>query len=203
MPAIYNPPYDSPIEDIFARHYVNYASETIAFTPQASINTLCGVFILDFLLEDGSGYRVGIECDGKEFHDAARDEWRDAMILGEHHVDVIYRVRGSDIVYYMEDVLYILSKFEPSLFKHRATNNLSVLASYEAQQMAKSRDSESYIFEYKNSEDIGFLHLSARRYTVPTNERRFWQAAYTYALSIGGGKLTDVIDQYRKAHGIT
>lgn len=49
------------------------------------------------------GYRIGIECDGKKFHNASRDEWRDAMILGGEHLDVIYRLRGSDINFYIED----------------------------------------------------------------------------------------------------
>lgn len=197
MPAIYLPPYDSPIEDIFARNYVTYAADNLTFTPQVRVNTLCGVFVLDFLIEDELGYRVGIECDGKNFHDASRDEWRDAMLLGEQHVDVIYRVRGNDIVYYIEDILYMLAKLEPSLFKPHATHNLDVLASVEAQQMPKSRHSESYICAYNNDEDIGFLHLSARRHAMPVSERRFWQAAYNYALSVGGGKLDDVIAHYR------
>lgn len=67
MPATYSPPYDSPIEDSFALCYVKYAALDIDFIPQFEVNTLCGPFIVDFALIDQSGYRIGVECDGKDF----------------------------------------------------------------------------------------------------------------------------------------
>src|SRR6185437_14036254 len=131
MPPIYQPPYDSPIEDQFAQHYVKYAGDDVAMSPQVKIKTICGTFIVDFVLTTPAGCRVGIECDGKEYHDASRDEWRDAMVLGDHHLDAMYRIRGSDITYHLDDVLYLLSVLEPNLFAPRATGNLKVLASQE------------------------------------------------------------------------
>jgi hypothetical protein len=197
MPVFYTPPYDSPIEDMFVRHYERYAVSSAELVPQKEIKTICGNFILDFRIQDETGYRVGIECDGKEFHEESRDEWRDAMILGGDHVDVIYRLRGSDINFYIEDVLYLLSVLEPQLFKERATVDLDVLASPEVKQLQKNRGRDHYFFEYRNGDDKGLFRLEARRRKVPDGERRFWQAAYRYAQEIGGGRLNDDIASYR------
>lgn len=201
MTARYSPPYDSPIEDLLALYYVRYASDAVDLISQVEVKTLCGVFIVDFVIRDRSGNRVGIECDGKEFHDESRDEWRDAMILGEGHLDVIYRLRGSDLNYYVEDVLYLLAELEPGLFGPRAIANLKALASPEVQGVHKSHDRDNYFFQYRNGEDVGSFRLETRRRIVPAGQRRFWQAAYRYTLSVGGGKLDEVIASYRKNRG--
>lgn len=198
MPATYSPPYDSPIEDSFALHYVKYAAPDIDLIPQFKVNTLCGTFIVDFALIDKSGYRVGVECDGKKFHEESHDEWRDAMILGENHLDAIYRIRGSDIHYYIEDVLFLLAALEPNQFNVRAASNLRGLASPEAQEVPKGHGIDQYKFRYRNGNDIGFFNVEARRRAVPATQRRFWQAAHSYAVSIGGGKLDTVISSYRE-----
>lgn len=80
---IYQPPYDSPIEDAFAYYFVmKYAAEDVDLTTQVEASTICGKFRLDFVLCAREGFRAGVECDGKDFHNPSRDEWRDAMILG-------------------------------------------------------------------------------------------------------------------------
>ncbi|OAZ99911.1 hypothetical protein ADS46_12540 [Halomonas sp. G11] len=48
----------------------------LSFFLKRRLTPIYGRFILDFLVQDETGFRVGIECDGKEFH----EEWRDAMI---------------------------------------------------------------------------------------------------------------------------
>ena len=198
MSVIYTPPYDSPIEDIFVRYYERYAALSAKLTPQKEVKTICGNFILDFLIEDEAGYRVGIECDGKEFHEESRDEWRDAMILGDSHVDVMYRLRGSDINFYIEDILYILSKLEPDLFRERANKNLEILASTEAKGLNADHSRDHYLFEFQNEHDKGLFRLEARRRMVPVGQRRFWQEAYGYAKKLGGGRLNEIIANYRK-----
>lgn len=197
MPANYNPPYESPIEDIFARSYERYAAHSVNVFPQKEVETICGRFILDFLIQDEAGHRIGIECDGRRFHDESRDEWRDSMILGDSHADVIYRLRGVDINYFIEDILYLLAELEPTIFRERARADLEVLASPEVKAQKKRHDIECYFFNYYNSNDKGFFRLEARRRDASTSERRFWQTAYKYAKEIGGGRLDDVINHYR------
>lgn len=198
MPPTYQPPYDSPIEDEFALHYVKYAADSVLLSPQVKTQTICGLFIVDFVLSTPTGYRVGIECDGKEYHAPSRDEWRDAMILGEHHVDVIYRLRGSDITYHLEDVLYLLSELEPSLFSSRGIINLGCLATHEAREQTKGHDIDNYLIHYQDEDIAGSLNVEARRRIVPAGQRRFWQSAYRHAASLGGGQLDAVIADFRQ-----
>jgi len=94
---IYNPSYDSPLEDIFAFNIVKYLDHGVSFRPQVEVNTICEVFRVDFMVQAPGGKKIVFECDGKEFHDAFRDEWRDAMILGAGEADIIYRLRGSTL----------------------------------------------------------------------------------------------------------
>lgn len=62
---------------------------------------------------------MGFECDGKEFHDEYRDEWRDGMILAEAAVDTIYRFRGKDLFSFLEDCVYAIFQNDPWLFNDR------------------------------------------------------------------------------------
>ncbi|WP_109123598.1 hypothetical protein [Dyella sp. C11] len=172
---------------------------------QAEVNTLCGRFVLDFVLTGLSGHRVGIECDGKAFHDESRDEWRDAMIIGGGFVDEIYRIRGSDIVHNMDDVLYLLACFEPDLFDPRAQANLGVIARQEVIEFGHDRELDRWHVHYVG--DDGFVEgsflMEARRRMIPSRQRRFWSVAYQYAVSVGGGQLDDVIAAYRRGRDRT
>lgn len=69
---------------------------------------------MDFHFVTAGNVRVGIECDDREFHDESRDEWRCAMILGDYHVYVIYKLRGRHITNFIEDILVVLQKIEIS-----------------------------------------------------------------------------------------
>jgi len=79
---MYDPPYESPLEDLFAWNAVKYLGETVAFDKQVEVDTICGKFRLDFLAVSPES-RVAFECDGVEYHEPRRDEWRDAMIQVE------------------------------------------------------------------------------------------------------------------------
>lgn len=192
MAVFYKPPYDSPIEDRLVFHFVNYAALDLELTPQVAVDTLCGRFVLDFVALTPAGYRVGIECDGKDFHDAGRDEWRDAMILGDGYADAIYRIRGSDIHYVIHDVLYLMASFDPVLFSPRAPAKLAVEASDEARQLALVEDTDRYSAHYTNGSDIGNLEVVVRRRAIPQGQRRFWESAYRHAKKLGGGPLDEV-----------
>lgn len=196
-PPQYAPPYDSPIEDLFAKHFLRYAAAGITFEPQYSVHTLCGTFIVDFLIVDAGGRRIGIECDGKDFHDLARDEWRDGMILGDVHIDAIYRFRGRDLHHAWEDVMYFLCSMEPSVFDPWAPRNLHVLSSDEVRENARDPHREFYAFGYRDREIAGDFTAIARRQDLPASRRSFWQAAYRFAVRIGGGPLDEVMQRFR------
>jgi hypothetical protein len=197
MPVTYSPPYDSPIEDAFARHFSEYASESINLATQVHVTTICGLFILDFLITTSNGHRIGIECDGKEFHNESRDEWRDGMILGEAHVDTIYRLRGADINHRIEDVLLVLCNLEPGLFNSRARAKLRTLASDEALQMSANTEQDVYSALIASESEMGTLRIEARRRIIPLGQRRFWMTAYKFAVAHNGGNLDDLMATYR------
>ncbi|MEJ5152844.1 hypothetical protein [Comamonas sp. MYb396] len=197
-PPQYNPPYENATDDLFARHFLRYAAAGISFEPQHGMQTLCGDFIIDFLVVDHEGRHIGIECDGKESHDLSRDEWRDGMILGEKHLDAIYRFRGQDLHYAWEDVMYFLFSMEPTIFATNAPLNLEVLISEEVRESTQDRYREFYSFRYPQECKIPCDFLSiARRRDLPGDRRNFWQTAYHFAASIGGGPLDEVIHRFR------
>ena len=90
----YDPPFESPIEEIFAWNMSKFLSEKIRLEKQVVIRTLWGNFRADFMITTDTE-KIIFECDGKEYHNAGRDEWRDALILGSSDIDYVYRFRGS------------------------------------------------------------------------------------------------------------
>lgn len=197
-PPQYKPPYDSPIEDLFAKYFLHYAVAGIEFKPQYPIQTLCGDFIVDFLIVDSAGRRIGIECDDKEFNDLSRDEWRDGMILGDAHLDAIYRFRGQDLRYAWEDVMYFLCSLEPTVYDACAPRNLHVLSSEEVRESTQNLHREFYSFRYRDNVIPVDFSAVARRRDLPLEQRNFWQTAFYFAASIGGGSLDEVIQRFRK-----
>ena len=201
MTFIYSPPYDSPIEDMFACHLSKFIAKNIVAKTQVPVDTICGCFILDFVFESPRIGKIAIECDGRDFHNESRDEWRDAMILGEKVVDKIYRIRGSDIIYHIYDVLYCISSLESDFMSESGVLNLHSLATSAAKSLNFSRKCDFYSIRYPKNEDddvYSSLKLEKREVWIPKGERRFWQAAYNYAVSMGGGCLDDVIANYRR-----
>jgi len=124
----YDPPYDSPIEGIFAWNLTKYLRDDVEFKKQYKVSTEYGNFYLDFIVRIDGRY-IGFECDGKEFHkDSLRDEFRDAFILSTQNIEKIYRFKGKDIYFKIEEILYCISLLEPELFSKRGKNNLRRLS---------------------------------------------------------------------------
>src|SRR5262245_53638160 len=127
--------FESPPERLFhdqLRKRMPAESELLC---QFDVRTLCGAFRLDFLAAV-QNRRIGIEIDGKEFHDQHRDAWRDAMILGDRQADEIIRFRGCDLHYHLDDCFYLLSKIQPLLFTERHARVIERLASDKAKRLS-------------------------------------------------------------------
>lgn len=146
----YEPPYESPIEDILAWHLVKYLHNETVLTPQVPI----GDFRVDFLIER-SGRRVVIECDGKDYHNYERDRRRDFQILSRSDVDVIYRFKGADIHFGVEHLLFHLSEQEPQIFSGRGIANLRVLTAGRRNFCGLGED--GFYIEYADEEGHPFL----------------------------------------------
>ena len=191
--------FESELERLFAENVMKYLDDSAKLTSQVEVDTIRGKFRLDFVVQFKEE-KCAFECDGKEFHNAFRDEWRDAMILGAGAVDAIYRLRGSDLVYHLEDCLYIISKWNPSIFSQRGLINLTTLASDEARYRHFDDDVNALVPYWKDStgpEPI-FIHVERRRRVVPDGKREFWQVEFDYATKCGGGHLDEIIQRFRK-----
>ncbi|KYC46105.1 MAG: hypothetical protein AMQ22_02171 [Candidatus Methanofastidiosum methylothiophilum] len=126
---IYNPPYKSDIEDIFAYNLEKYVSPSVKVKSQYEIKTPLSSFYLDFLLEFGK-YKIGVECDGKDYHkNRNHDDARDALILGTGLIDGIFHFEGKLIYYQPSDVMYIIMRRYPDIFHEKGKSNLETLAS--------------------------------------------------------------------------
>ncbi len=179
---LFDPPYGSPIEEFFAWNFVKYANPNIDIRKQELISTTHGKFFLDFAVEDQQGYTIGIECDGKEFHDLYRDEWRDAIILGKGQISEIVRIRGADIHYNIEDVLFVLLIWFPNLFSESGRINLTFLASDYIKRDQGSKNDSLSAFTRLLFGDGSVQGSYVTRRNIPTgNKRQFWTRMAEFA----------------------
>lgn len=213
MIDVFTYPPSSPIEHDFLYHFQKYRNPDCTAMAQFDVQTLCGKFVLDFMIHTPAGRKIGIECDGAEFHDRGRDAWRDAMILGERAADAIYRLRGTDIYHRLDDVLLILSRFEEDLFSPRGCVNLRVLASREVVDAKFDADARwfwlatarGHQHEAESTQQDGDdesdragrdMLIERRLLSAPSD----WAWMHDFATSIGGGPLDVVIERWREIH---
>ena len=187
----YLPPYDSPIEDIFAYHVVKYLAADAKMQPQHPIKTAAGDFILDFMLE-GGGSSIGVECDGKAYHNAYRDDWRDALILGTGRVVAIYRFSGRILSYHIDDCLTLMARWDSHLFSHRGLLNLETLTSEEVRTADfQAEDSVAFIrYEDRPNERV-FDEMVSRRSLDRVGYR--WRSYIARAAQYPGRALDEII----------
>lgn len=197
MPPFYDPPYDSPLEDLFAWHIVKYLGSGVQFDKQVEAQTNCGTFRIDFVAVAGS-LRIGFECDGQEFHGrfgSWRDEWRDAAILALGSVQAIYRFRGKDLTYHMEDCLSVAAKCDPGLFSDRGIGNLELLTSESARHVLERQDLNTPPY----STFIGYPEMRyeygilVERRTINSPYFRTW---LDYITAHGGGDLDTLMQAW-------
>ncbi len=146
----FDPPYESKIEEKFAYNIQKYLGFGVSFTKQVWVNTLGGRYRLDFTMER-EGVRIGLECDGKEYHCPARDRARDCNILETGFVSAIYRFQGKDINLNIEDSLFLLSLCEPDFFLGGGLDNLKNLASDDA-------IGQTWRINFKTAEYVGCVY---------------------------------------------
>jgi hypothetical protein len=105
---------------------------------------------------------IGIECDGREFHDPLADLFRDALILGSSGISAIYRFPGRVLSSRPEDALYLLSYWEPDFFNERIAVQRDLLASDEVRAAVDSKswdDGYPYLFEWHYRSEEGRTSL--------------------------------------------
>ncbi len=143
---VYDPPYETPLEDELAWHLVKYLHRGCRLHSQVRVSTPCGIFWVDFVIEC-RGRRIALECGPlDEAPDLQQERYRDALIVGSTAFDVLYRLSGKRLFHHMEDLLYLLARWHPQVFTERALINLNRLASPEARAFdPPSRPSVLYL----------------------------------------------------------
>lgn len=178
----YEPPYDSPIEEILAWHLSKYIRQDVSLEKQVEFITEHGVLRVDFLLSNDER-KIVIECDGRDFHEPLRDEIRDAILLGEGHVDTIYHFRGCDITHYPVDCVRLISILDPNLINSRGHVQLKQLSQLEISEDSvwKRYNGESFLFPIDVGKDFFFRAFRISNYKRPPHLNYHWKALYEFA----------------------
>ena len=155
------PPYSGALQDEFAWHLVKYLPEAARLRSdfEMEVNTPTGpaLYVADFVVElpaaDGETRRVAFDfSDGRSLRDHDLRLRRDATLLGAGALSTIYRLRGSDLMAQMEDVLFLASRWDADLFSDRGRLNLRTLASPEARALTIRPEQPSVLVPYGPSD---------------------------------------------------
>lgn len=149
--------YDSPIEMELAEKFSKYVNKnSIKIIPQVEIQTVGGLFILDFLIFS-NGKKYAIECDGKEFHEYYADLYRDTMLLSNMFIDEMIRLRGEDIVNIPSSCIFILNNIIPNFMLDRFEEPLFMSIKNERWDLKLDSDPDGINFndDIIFSEDLG------------------------------------------------
>lgn len=189
------PPYDSPIETIFAEHCFRYLSPNVHTEKQVEVSTKHGSFRVDFGLSVANK-RIAVECDGKDFHEGLRDEFRDAILLGENHFDTIYHFRGCDLVYYPYDCIWLISILDGDLFNQRAHLQLDKLrcSTFDVSSEKAEKD-ESFVFNIDPpTQYFWAFRRSASLVSKNPTLNYHWKVLYKFACEYPGSSLDELLD---------
>lgn len=197
--------FESVLERDFAHNILKFLRRDAKLESQVEVMTMCGVFRLDFVVTYSSDFRIAFECDGKEFHNNARDEFRDAIIIGDGLVDSIYRLRGSDLTYHVEDLIYVISIWNPEIFDDRSRIILNQLKSFEVAQGEKYIKSSDTLAQVRYMTDLDGNNMPhsiwiERQYRMKTNSlaKTWCSELYEFAQNHGGEKVDEIYAQYYK-----
>lgn len=159
----YDPPYATPLDDALAWHLVKYLAPSHGLRYRVDVlgDGTAPDHGVDFVVEHGDR-RTGLLVEGP---DDDRLDGVAARVLATGHVDVLYRVRTSDVLYRLHDLLLLMSRWDPSLFAERGRTNLGTLASPDAQSVHPRRGTPDATVHYTSSSDAHACAL------VDTDER--------------------------------
>ena len=155
------PPYPGAVQDELAWHLVKYLREDARVTSEIGVEVPAGpahgaaYFTLDLAVDvpvaglPGAMRRVVFEAGGgRALSDHERLLRRDATVLACGAAETVYRLRGSDLLHHMEDVLFLASQWDPDVFSERGRINLRTLASREARAVTVRPEQPSVLVPY-------------------------------------------------------
>ena len=176
------PPYPGAIQDELAWHLAKYIREDARITSEVAVEITAGpshgpaYFTLDLAVDvpvdglPGATRRVAFEA-GSPARNPLRDHdrllRRDATVLAVGAADAVVRLRGSDLLHHMEDVLFLVAQWDPELFSERGRINLRTLASPEVRAIAVRPEQPSVLVPYALDPDAA----------ADAPERHLWHVA--------------------------
>lgn len=116
--------FDSPAEFSFV--WCLHKITTCFIHPQYKVSTSNGNYRIDIVLEK-DGRFLGIEIDGKKWHDEEKDSIRDQFIVKETEVKSIIRVSGADANYCPIIGVEFIYKKHPLFFENLIYDNWEIL----------------------------------------------------------------------------
>lgn len=189
----FDSPCDSPIEDICAGHCLKHLRSNSSVDRQVEVDTQHGRFRIDFVLTAGEK-KIAVECDGRDFHNSYRDEFRDAILLGEGRFDTIYHFRGCDLTYYPDDCIWLMSVFNPEFFTERGLYILERLHRLDIIRHDRSSDREDFQLRPASSLEIGMFWAFRRTIHTDPKHRIHWKYLYKFACEHPGASLDELIE---------
>jgi very-short-patch-repair endonuclease len=188
----HNAPYESPIEQYLFIKLRSHFAPNASLTPQVSFKTQCGIFRVDALLNFAER-KVAVECDGKDYHNGYRDEWRDSILLGERHITDIVRFSGANIIDVPLVCISDLARWYAECFTIRGVAML-MAARKEVEFQFEEDDGSygTYLFEGEHR-----CYGAVRRFS--SERRDMWQGYYKFALRNPGKTLDRIIELWKQS----
>lgn len=190
---------ESPLEEIFLQQFEKFVNDRFEIIPQYEIRNSAGIFRLDFLLKS-TDYMVGIELDGKEFHDEWKDEWRDAIMLGNEQVDCIYRFRGKDVTTYIHECIFAMFVNDHKLFDSRYTQVSKSLVDIEIFSNPETQFShleDCMIYSIPTIDEFG--EITGRYHDIRVvrrcrnNSSQYWKILFEFSQNYPGKNIDELI----------
>lgn len=195
---------ESQLEEIFIEKLEKYLSPLTSIVPQYEIQTIAGKYRLDFVIIKDH-IKIGFECDGKDFHDAWRDEWRDGLILNTGEIDTIYRFRGKDIFYALDDCIYIIYKYNPEILNDRYQHFCERLTTNEilehfslGEPVFRKHEITTVSYDVRNDDGKLINQFNLRVERRNQNVQGLWQKLVRYVIANPNLTLDQVIKQYER-----
>ncbi len=156
-------PEISDIEQILADKLSRYCA--VKWYQQVPFTTPFCNFFLDMGCSIRPDHAIGVECDGREFHqDPIRDFCRDALILGTGRLACIYRIEAWAIRKRELDWLRILGALEPGLFDRERLRTIEELGDGYDKRMGQQLGDKNTRFIFWRAPEMesvkGFLEFA-------------------------------------------
>ena len=178
------PPYPGAVQDELTWHLAKYLREDAVVRVEVPVEIAGGpahgaaYFTLDLAVDvpvaAGVMRRVAFEAGSParpagvaSLRDHDRLLRRDATVLAVGAADTLYRLRGSDLLHHMNDVLFLASQWDPEMFSERGRINLRTLASPEAKAVSVRPEQPSVFVPYALDPDAA----------TDAPERHLWHVA--------------------------